>query len=86
MATFDAKQGPPVLLECVRKAFARPSGRRSPRTLLAGPSTCRIERFSFRTQRLTNDGVIVEVSMVSTVLVNEAGQVFAIATAERPQG
>jgi two-component system CheB/CheR fusion protein len=35
------------------------------------------------TQRLTKDGSIVEVSIVSTALVDEAGQMYAIATTER---
>ena len=37
----------------------------------------------YRTQRLARDGAILEVSMVSTALVNEAGQMYAIATTER---
>jgi two-component system CheB/CheR fusion protein len=37
----------------------------------------------YRTQRLTKTGKIVEVSIVSTALVNEAGQMYAIATTER---
>jgi two-component system CheB/CheR fusion protein len=37
----------------------------------------------YHTQRITKDGTIVEVSMVSTALVNEAGQIYAIATTER---
>jgi two-component system CheB/CheR fusion protein len=39
----------------------------------------------YRTQRITKDGSIVEVSIVSTALVNEAGQMYAIATTERPR-
>ena len=35
------------------------------------------------TQRLTKAGVVVEVSMVSTALVDAAGQMYAIATTER---
>jgi len=35
------------------------------------------------TQRLTKAGTILDVSVVSTSLVNEAGQVYAIATTER---
>jgi two-component system CheB/CheR fusion protein len=38
----------------------------------------------YHTQRITKDGAVVEVSMVSTALVNEAGQMYAIATTERP--
>jgi PAS domain S-box-containing protein len=38
---------------------------------------------SYHTQRITKDGSIVEVSMVSTALMNEAGQMYAIATTER---
>ncbi len=37
----------------------------------------------YLTQRIAKDGTIVEVSMVSTALVNEAGQMYAIATTER---
>jgi two-component system CheB/CheR fusion protein len=37
----------------------------------------------YRTRRITKDGDVVEVSMVSTALVNEAGQTYAIATTER---
>ena len=37
----------------------------------------------YRTQRLTQTGEVVEVAMVSTALVNEAGQMYAIATTER---
>ncbi|MDP2791922.1 MAG: chemotaxis protein CheB [Rectinemataceae bacterium] len=37
----------------------------------------------YRTQRLTKAGKVVEVWMTSTVLVNEAGQMYAIATTER---
>ena len=40
---------------------------------------------SYHTKRITKDGSIVEVSMVSTDLVNEAGQMYAIATTERPR-
>ena len=40
----------------------------------------------YRTQRLTKDGVVVEVSIISTALVNEAGQMYAIATTERAKG
>lgn len=37
----------------------------------------------YRTQRITKDGAIVEVWLTSTALVNEAGQMYAIATTER---
>ena len=37
----------------------------------------------YRTQRLTEAGAVIEVSMVSTALVNEAGPMYAIATTER---
>jgi two-component system CheB/CheR fusion protein len=37
----------------------------------------------YRTQRLAKTGRIVEVSIISTALVNEAGQMYAIATTER---
>ena len=37
----------------------------------------------YRTQRLTKTGALIEVSMVSTALVNEAGQMHGIATTER---
>jgi two-component system CheB/CheR fusion protein len=38
---------------------------------------------SHRTQRLSKMGKIVEVSIISTALVNEAGELYAIATTER---
>ena len=37
----------------------------------------------YRTQRITKDGAIVKVFVTSTALVNEAGQIYAIATTER---
>lgn len=37
----------------------------------------------YRSQRLTKDGKVVEVSIVSTALLNEAGLLYAIATTER---
>ncbi len=37
----------------------------------------------YRTQRLTKDGRIMEVWLTATSLVNEAGEVYAIATTER---
>ena len=40
----------------------------------------------YRTQRLTQDGAMIEVSMISTALLNETGQMYAIATTERAIG
>jgi len=40
----------------------------------------------YLTQRLTKAGAVVEVSIISTALVNEAGQMYAIATTERGGG
>ena len=40
----------------------------------------------YRTQRLNHAGALIEVSMVSTALVNEVGQMYAIATTERAIG
>ncbi|WP_296444081.1 CheR family methyltransferase [Rhodoferax sp. UBA5149] len=37
----------------------------------------------YRTQRLTKKGAVVEVWLTSTALMNEAGQMYAIATTER---
>ncbi|MHB8056965.1 MAG: chemotaxis protein CheB [Desulfuromonadaceae bacterium] len=37
----------------------------------------------YRTQRITKDGAVVEVWMTATALLNDAGQVYAIATTER---
>ncbi len=37
----------------------------------------------YRTQRLAKNGTVVEVSITSTALVNEAGEMYAIATTER---
>jgi len=37
----------------------------------------------YRTQRLAKDGRIVEIWLTATALVNEAGEVYAIATTER---
>jgi two-component system CheB/CheR fusion protein len=39
----------------------------------------------YRTERITKEGAVLEVSMISTALVNEVGQVYAIATTERPR-
>jgi two-component system CheB/CheR fusion protein len=38
----------------------------------------------YRTRRITKGGVVLEVSVVSTALANEAGQIYSIATTERP--
>ncbi len=38
------------------------------------------------TRRLTKDGKTIKVSIVSSVLINRDGQVYAIATTERPNG
>ncbi|MRR56090.1 MAG: PAS domain S-box protein [Deltaproteobacteria bacterium] len=40
----------------------------------------------YRTQRIAKDGTIVQVWMTSTALVNETGQMYAIATTERAGG
>ncbi len=40
----------------------------------------------YRTQRLAKDGTSKEVTIVSTALVNEAGEMYAIATTERGGG
>ncbi|MBK8479027.1 MAG: PAS domain-containing protein [Opitutaceae bacterium] len=40
----------------------------------------------YSAQRLTRAGTVLEVSMVSTALVDEAGQVYAISTTERARG
>jgi two-component system CheB/CheR fusion protein len=40
----------------------------------------------YRTQRIKKDGMIMDVLMTSTALVNETGQVYAIATTERAKG
>jgi two-component system CheB/CheR fusion protein len=37
----------------------------------------------YLTQRIAKEGTVVEVSIIATALVNEAGQVYAIATTER---
>ncbi len=37
----------------------------------------------YRTQRITKDGTVVEISMVATALLNEAGKMYAISTTER---
>ena len=40
----------------------------------------------YRTQRIAKDGSVVDVWMTSTALLDEAGQVYAIATTERAKG
>ena len=40
----------------------------------------------YLTQRLTKTGAVKEVSIISTALVNETGQMYAIATTERVRG
>ena len=40
----------------------------------------------YRTQRLAKSGKIIEVTLISTALINEAGKMYAIATTERPAG
>jgi two-component system CheB/CheR fusion protein len=40
----------------------------------------------YRTQRVAKDGRIVEVWLTATALVNEAGEVYAVATTERARG
>jgi two-component system CheB/CheR fusion protein len=40
----------------------------------------------YRTQRITKDGTAVDVWLTSTALIEKAGQVYAIATTERPIG
>ena len=37
----------------------------------------------YLTQRLAKDGKVIDVSLTSTALLNEAGQMYAIATTER---
>ena len=40
----------------------------------------------YRTQRIAKDGTLVEIWLTATALLNEAGQVYAIATTERAGG
>ena len=40
----------------------------------------------YRTQRLNKNGMVMEILMTSTALIDEAGQVYAIATTERAKG
>ena len=37
----------------------------------------------YQTQRIAKDGTVVDVSVISTALVNESGKAYAIATTER---
>ena len=61
-----------------------PEGRRED-ALAKVHQLCRAEILEpYRTQRLTREGQILEVSLVSTALVDEAGNHYAIATTERP--
>jgi two-component system, chemotaxis family, CheB/CheR fusion protein len=38
----------------------------------------------YRTRRLTKDKRIVDICLTATALINEAGEVYAVATTERP--
>ena len=40
----------------------------------------------YRTQRIAKDGAVVEVWLTATALLNEVGEVYAIATTERASG
>ncbi|MFZ4857895.1 MAG: chemotaxis protein CheB [Desulfuromonadaceae bacterium] len=40
----------------------------------------------YRTQRIAKDGAVVEVWLTATALLNEEGQVYAVATSERASG
>jgi two-component system CheB/CheR fusion protein len=40
----------------------------------------------YRTQRVAKDGSVLEISMTSTALFNEAGTMYAVATTERARG
>jgi two-component system CheB/CheR fusion protein len=40
----------------------------------------------YRTQRLAKAGTVVEIWLTAIALVNEAGQMYAIATTERASG
>lgn len=40
----------------------------------------------YRTQRICKDGTVLDVSMISTALVNADGQIYGIATTERASG
>ena len=40
----------------------------------------------YRTQRITKQGAVMAVSIISTALLNNAGEMYAIATTERTLG
>ena len=40
----------------------------------------------YQTQRLTKQGAVLAVSIISTALLNDAGEMYAIATTERTIG
>ena len=40
---------------------------------------------SYQSERICKDGSVREVSIIATALMNEAGQMYAIATTERPR-
>jgi two-component system CheB/CheR fusion protein len=40
----------------------------------------------YRTQRISKQGVVMEVSIISTALLNQSGEMYAIATTERTIG
>jgi len=40
----------------------------------------------YRTQRISKQGAVMEVSIISTALLDEAGEIYAIATTERTLG
>ncbi len=40
----------------------------------------------YRTQRITKKGAVIKVSIISTALVDQAGEIYAIATTERKAG
>ena len=65
---------------------------RIPEGLRAG-ALARLEQVSraevldpLRTQRIARSGAVVDVSIISTALVNEDGKIYAIATTERAMG
>ncbi len=65
---------------------------RIPQALRAG-ALARLVQFGqadilqpYRTQRLNRDGELVDVAIISTALINESGQMYAVATTERAIG
>ncbi|MDP2706155.1 MAG: hypothetical protein Q8O70_01430, partial [Burkholderiales bacterium] len=40
----------------------------------------------YQTQRITKEGAVLAVSIISTALLNDAGEMYAIATTERTIG